>query len=293
MIASFATKQFSVSNKQIHTFTNFSFESKLNTEKLENTGKKPSTNIKGEDLDSFKLSLPLSVECLVSPQKEINDWKAILSNKIPYLFILGSKQFGKNKFLLTSISVNDTDISINGAILSCVMELSFEEYVRAGIPKEKTTTQTSPGIANKTTNNVKVSSYNEDEKAHLKKQFRPSVAGERVSRELLDSSYKKDKLFNLLIERVKQFINKWKGKDAPKNIYNVISDLTKYVKGFMKGWVNDEPPSDRDYALMSFLKEIEDVVNWWEVNDTQAKQNFYFGNFIKRVENFIIKWASE
>lgn len=171
MIASFANKQFDVSDKQIKTFENLSFDAKLITEKQDGTGGKPLTTVKGEDLSSLKLSIPLSVEFGLSPLAEYNDWHSIMTSATPSAFILGTRQFGKNKYLLNSISMTDTNFSIKGVILSCKLELSFEEYAAQGTSKSAAQNNTtSPGIKNMATDRYNVSPYTTSEKSSMKRQ---------------------------------------------------------------------------------------------------------------------------
>lgn len=175
MIASYAHKQFNVSDKQIKTFQSFSFDAKLITEKQDSTGRKPLTTIKGEDLSSFKLSVPLSVDYGLSPLAEFEDWHAILAKATPYILILGTKQFGREKYLLNSLSMSDTIFSEKGVMLSCTLELSFEEFVGQGAAKENSSGSgsagggVSPGIKSMATDNYNIGGYTAAEKAALKR----------------------------------------------------------------------------------------------------------------------------
>lgn len=175
MIASYAHKQFNVSDRQIKTFQGFSFDAKLITEKQDSIGSKPLTTIKGEDLSSFKLSVPLSVDFRLSPLVEFEDWHSILSKATPYILILGTKQFGKNKYLLNSLSMTDTLLSEKGVLLSCTLELSFEEFIAQATAKSTGTkaasNTTSPGIKSMATDkyNIAPQAYTAAEKSELKR----------------------------------------------------------------------------------------------------------------------------
>lgn len=131
-IAIFAKKTFQVSSRKVYTFDEFATGSTLQTEKQDVAGKKPSTYIKGSDLDSMSFNISLNRSLGMNVRAEYESWKALEESKVPYPFILGGRPFGPNKWLLTSVNLNGVKIDGKGEIVSGVLQLQFEEYVRPG-----------------------------------------------------------------------------------------------------------------------------------------------------------------
>lgn len=130
-IASFAGKTFQVSSKKIYTLNDFSTSGSLQTEKQDVAGKKPSTYIKGPDLEKMGFSVPLNIAYGQNVMSEYVAWKTVMNKQKAENFILGNKPLG-GKWLLTGVSLGDTVIDKNGVIIRGNLQLQFEEYVRAG-----------------------------------------------------------------------------------------------------------------------------------------------------------------
>ncbi|RCX20874.1 GpU protein [Anaerobacterium chartisolvens] len=131
-IAVFANKSFQVSNRKLYTFNEFTTGGALQTEKQDVAGKKPSTYIKGSDLDTMSFNVPLDNSFGMDVREEYESWKTIKDARKAYTFILGNKPFGTNKWLLTSVALSDTTIDKKGNIIKGKLQLQFDEYVRAG-----------------------------------------------------------------------------------------------------------------------------------------------------------------
>lgn len=132
-IAVFYNKTFQVSSNKVYTFDGLSLSSSLQTDKQDAAGKKPSTYVKGPDLDTMGFNIPLRSSLGINVKAEYESWKAIEESGIAYPFILGGKPVGINKWLLKSVSLNNTDeIDSTGNIKSGMLQLQFEEYVRPG-----------------------------------------------------------------------------------------------------------------------------------------------------------------
>lgn len=170
-IAQFGKKQFTVGRNKIYTFKGFSYSTKLATEKQEASGKKPSTNIKGAELISISMTLPLQSNLGVDVRLEMESWEQIQNAAVPELFMLGNKTLSINKFLLTDMSVSNITVDGKGKILSAEIKLSFTEYLPPmAQPKAAGTSSggASPyGI--KANDAYQVMSYSEWEKAQKKK----------------------------------------------------------------------------------------------------------------------------
>ncbi|KNF08561.1 hypothetical protein CLPU_6c00470 [Gottschalkia purinilytica] len=139
MIASFATKVFSVSQKRIYTLDEISRTGALNIEEQEVDGQKPSTYIKGPGLDEFSFTIPFVRQSGLSIGKEIEDWMNIRNMARPHMFILGNSPISNNKYLLVNVSVSDVVLDSKGNYVRAKVELQFKEFVRYGAKKEETT----------------------------------------------------------------------------------------------------------------------------------------------------------
>lgn len=131
-IAVFRNKSFQVSRNKINTFNDLTWSGDLNTETQEKLNGKPSTYIKGVNLDSMSFSIQLKRILGMNVRKEIDDWEDIKLNADPGIFMLGTKPLGDNKWLLKSTSVSNTIITNKGELMEAVLQLEFEEYVRPG-----------------------------------------------------------------------------------------------------------------------------------------------------------------
>lgn len=152
-IAIFGKKTFQV-NSKIYTFDGFTLGSSLETESQDVANKKPSTYIKGPGLDTMNFNIPLSMSAGVNVRSEYESWVSIKNVGIAYPFILGKKPIG-SKWLLKSVSLNDTKIDNKGNILTGTIELQFEEYVRSG--NTKSTNGTSASSKKKNAPGIKTS----------------------------------------------------------------------------------------------------------------------------------------
>jgi len=183
-IASFAKKVFQVSSSRIYTISSLSWSGSLETESQEKLKSKPSTYIKGEALDTLSVEVVLRRDFKVDVRKEIEAWQAIKSKATPDYFILGTKPIGKNKWLLKSVGVSETQIDGKGNIVRAKLQLDFEEYVRAGKPQDKT-----KNVAKGVSLNLTPSSYitNPPNKAENKRSNPNAVSSLHTSVEV--SSY--------------------------------------------------------------------------------------------------------
>lgn len=148
MIGSFAGKVFNVSYSKIFTFKELKYEAKLNTEKTDVQGGKPTTNIKGGTLDTLACIVILNSQFGVDPRQEEEDLWRILNAAKPDFFILGGRPLGDNRWLLTGLTAPFENIDQDGNVNSIELSLTFEEYVKAGAPKTDSTAQEAvPGTA--------------------------------------------------------------------------------------------------------------------------------------------------
>lgn len=152
-IAVFGSKIFQITADKIYTFSDFQYNSTLQTEKQDADGKKPSTYNKGPGLDSLGLKIRLSVDLGLNPRVEMGEWLAIKDDSIAYPFILGGVPFRPNKWLLVDVQASDEVFDNQGGMLAVILVLKFDEYVRPGSASESSkkkgssaTAKTSAGI---------------------------------------------------------------------------------------------------------------------------------------------------
>lgn len=106
-------------------------------EAQEKENDKPSTYIKGFNLETLSFSITVFKQKNIDPLSEFNSWKKILYSKKPHQFILGGKKLGSNNFLMKDVSMEETKIVGNGEIVKMVIAIELEEYVRAGKKKKE------------------------------------------------------------------------------------------------------------------------------------------------------------
>lgn len=137
-IGSYAGKTFKVSNKGIYTLKGgIKMKASIAAEAQEKENDKPSTYIKGFNLETLSFSITVFKQKNIDPLSEFNSWKKILYSKKPHPFILGGKKLGSNNFLMKDVSMEETKIVGNGEIVKMVIAIELEEYVRAGKKKKE------------------------------------------------------------------------------------------------------------------------------------------------------------
>jgi hypothetical protein len=146
-IASYKGKVFQVSGRRVNTFDGLTWGGSLDTESQEKIGSKSSTYIRGSTLNSMSIEVPLRANLGHNVRGEIESWEKIRDSKSPDVFILGSKPIGKNKWLLKSVTVTDSQIDNSGRLLKATVKMEFEEYVRSGKNQDKQTTGAAAGTS--------------------------------------------------------------------------------------------------------------------------------------------------
>ncbi len=131
-IATFNNMTFQVSSQKIYTLGDFSLSCSLETESQDVAGKKPSTYVKGAGLGKVSFNVPLKVAFGMDVRVEYGKWKALVEAGKPYPFTLGGVPLGQNKWLIKSAALDNTVVNDKGIIISGMLALEFEEYVRAG-----------------------------------------------------------------------------------------------------------------------------------------------------------------
>lgn len=145
-IATFGSKVFQVDPDKIYTFNGFAYNTALQIEKQDADGTKPSSYLKGVDLDTISLTIKLDAANGVNPRNEWGEWKKILEAQATHQFILGGVPIGDTNFLLKSVAVSNANIESTGKILALDLALEFEEYIRAGKKKEKESSKATTSV---------------------------------------------------------------------------------------------------------------------------------------------------
>jgi len=102
-IATFGPKGFTVSLEKIVSFDELEITSSINTEALENEGKKPSTYVKGDDLDALNFKVTIDKNFGTTPEIQYNEWMNVLRKKQPYPLLIKGKPFNNTKYLLKKV----------------------------------------------------------------------------------------------------------------------------------------------------------------------------------------------
>ena len=131
-IAVFGNKSFEVSSNKILTFSDFTLSGGLTTESQELQGSKPSTYIKGLELEKIGFNIMLDSSFGLDVLDEVNYWRWIRDLAIPRTFVLGDAPLSSNKWLLKTVNVTNTIIDNYGRYKKASVALDFEEYVREG-----------------------------------------------------------------------------------------------------------------------------------------------------------------
>lgn len=160
-IASFRGKVFKVSMNNIYTLNGMTWSGSLDVEAQEKIGDKPSSYIKGSNLNTLSFEIPLRADFGHNVRAEIETWESIKESRTPDIFILGQKPIGKNKWLLKSVTAENMDIDNAGNILKATLKLEFEEYVRAGKKQADTTKQGAYGTSFLVPNTIYATNVND------------------------------------------------------------------------------------------------------------------------------------
>ncbi len=162
-LGSFSSKFFEVSQNKIYTFDEYTRDIAINVEDQEVDGDKPSTYIKGTNLEQVSFNVKLVQSSSIDVETEINDWKSICEGKEPYMLFIGNNPVSSNKYLLTGVSLSDNTYIPSGKLVKSTMKLTFKEYVRAGVKKEEGTSSTSKKSAKKSSSSSSEPMSEEDD----------------------------------------------------------------------------------------------------------------------------------
>jgi hypothetical protein len=137
-IATWGNKGFTVSLEKIISFDDLEMTSSINTEKLDNEGKKPSTYKKGINLDTLTLKVTIDSNFGTTPEIQYNQWMDELKKQIPWPFLIKGKPLNNTKYLLTKVQPINNKYDNAGNWLTTTLYLEFEEFVAEGTPAAET-----------------------------------------------------------------------------------------------------------------------------------------------------------
>lgn len=137
-IATWGNKGFTVSLEKIVSFDNLEIISSINTEKLENEGKKPSTYKKGINLDTFSLKVTIDSNFGTTPEIQYNQWMDELKKQQPWPFLIKGKPLNNTKYLLIKVQPINNKFDNAGNWITTTIYLEFEEFIVEGTPPKET-----------------------------------------------------------------------------------------------------------------------------------------------------------
>lgn len=119
---------FSVSDKKILTFRNFSQNVQGRWETHNIIGKKPRLEFQGPDLREIEMEIRLDAEYGVKPRKLLTKIERAVQNGMAEKLVIGGKAIGKNKFVIKSVSETWDCIFNRGELAVANVTLSLAEY---------------------------------------------------------------------------------------------------------------------------------------------------------------------
>lgn len=167
MIGYWGEFEFNVSSNKIYTFNSFGRKSAIQISEQELEGNKPSTYIKGTDLETISFEIDLKASLGVDVKSELDRWRNALYAKSAKSFVLGNKPLTSNKFLLISVDENESIFDQSGGYISSKIALSFKEYVRGGSKEAENKSKSSGAVSGGVIDKLDGTRYNVNAKQTL------------------------------------------------------------------------------------------------------------------------------
>lgn len=173
MIASFGGLVFKKSLDGFIPLSDFEQSFGLDTDVQDQANAKPSTLVKGPSLEEMGFTLRVYRQLGVTPEQYIAQLRSIMAAAVPQKFVLGGKPVGDNLWLLKEIAITEVRLNGKGEMLTAVIALSFEEFVRPGVAQVTgAAAGSSPGVSFAVDDAYKVSTSTAEEKTQLKREGR-------------------------------------------------------------------------------------------------------------------------
>ncbi len=144
VVASWGARVFSVDASKIQTFANLTRRSGYKTESQEDEKRKPGTSRVAPELETITLTAFFANALGTDTAAEAEAWrKACDSGEVNALFF-GGTAAGKNRYIIQSLQQTDNAFGAKGELISCKLELSFQEYRKEMDRKNPASTANTP-----------------------------------------------------------------------------------------------------------------------------------------------------
>jgi hypothetical protein len=128
VIGSFGKLVFSVSDKYINTINNVKWDSSARYSEHSRHLRDPLVEFTGNNNDKFSLSMEFSVFLGVNPLDEITKVLQMERRSEAHFLIIGTKPYGKNKWVITAASIPLERFDNRGNILIAKADVNFLAY---------------------------------------------------------------------------------------------------------------------------------------------------------------------
>lgn len=120
---------FETSDSRILTFRNFKRDVKGRWASHARTGEKPRKQFLGPDASSVTFSVTLSAEHGVKPRDTVENLERLIEQGLPQTVVIGSRQVGTGKFVVTEMAEGWERIYNNGEAVRITCDITMEEYL--------------------------------------------------------------------------------------------------------------------------------------------------------------------
>jgi hypothetical protein len=128
VIGSFGSIVFSVSGNKINTFKNAKWDSTTRYSQHARHLKDPLVEFTGDNNDTFSFTMEFEVWLGVNPIDEVAKAIVMKRNAEVHRLVIGNKAYGKNKWVLTSVSAPLKEFDNKGNILVASIDVSLLAY---------------------------------------------------------------------------------------------------------------------------------------------------------------------
>lgn len=128
MIASLGNIVFEVSDEQVRTFKNMKYSVGARYQKHNRLGGKPILEYISPDIETLSMNIKLSAFLGLDPRKEMKKLNDACRNGELLRFVLGKKQFGSYRWVITKVNNSIERVDNKGNILSIEASLTLELY---------------------------------------------------------------------------------------------------------------------------------------------------------------------
>ncbi|MEK5528516.1 phage tail protein [Viridibacillus sp. FSL R5-0468] len=137
-IGSFGGVKFTVSDKTLLTFSDFTRNKESRWQTINVIGGKPRKEFEGPGLEKITFSVLLSASLNVNPDRILKKWLEMLDKGRVSKLLLKNRPVGNTYFSLEAIAVDGIDVDNRGNVWKQRVSLTLEEYPKkAKAPKKK------------------------------------------------------------------------------------------------------------------------------------------------------------